>query len=551
MLSKTRLLFGLMVALLYGGAVSSAIADNQSLSLTSQAAPTAQQCGTISSSQQLQYPINRRNFFLINPFSRPNARFDGRLHTGDDWIRFEGDTLGEPVYAIGPGRVTYANPTGWGRDKGVIITQHVLASGDTFYALYGHIEENEEITFPTSGSCVNTGDVLGVIGAPRPAPHLHFEIRLFDPFDPGPGYWPIDPQLEGWLNPSQFLDNWQGWLNPAYQWHIGAGNANGVFPPPVLLEDNTLVYVEGRLLNFLSADGRLIRQYRMADSVEAVGLIASDGGVLMATRDGRLLGWSLADGLIGQWATDMATIASGPYPIGDVVLLGNDNGELFVFSNAQQVRLASYPDAGHIRKVVSNNRLVALLTTTTIFIFDEQGDNLAQLAVGANSDIHVTPTGLLIGDGDGTLSLWRSDGTAQIRLTHYDLQHTDSQMALAGDKLLIWGLGSPLRLTALALDGTIRWETDIFDISEQDMARAQLQIINRCSAVLLSPQGILLLFDHRNGQLVGKLTLWGQNRTNVWLAPYANDGILRFQVAEQIAAYDVAQLSGLSGDYCR
>ena len=35
-------------------------------------------------------------------------RFDGKLHSGEDWINASGSTFGQPVYAIANGRVTYS-----------------------------------------------------------------------------------------------------------------------------------------------------------------------------------------------------------------------------------------------------------------------------------------------------------------------------------------------------------------------------------------------------------------------------------------------------------
>lgn len=356
--------------------------------------------------------------------------------------------------------------------------------------------------------------------------------------------------MEGWLNPSQFLDNWIGWLHPAHRWHVVAGNADGVIPPPVLLDDNSLVYVDDVYLNYVDADGNLSRQYRMADSVEAIGLANTTDGQLMATRDGRLIVWSSRDGLVGQWGIERDDIVGGPYVLADLVWLGAANGDVIVLNNAQRAILTTYTDAGQIQRVAINSHVLALLTAKdTVLIFDRQGDLIDSFEVERNSDILATPNGIIIRDG-GNLVVWQ-DGTRQPLIEGYTVNRTDSQMALAGDHILVWGWDGPTRLAAIDLSGEVQWQTDLVSISGQDVTRAALQPINRCTSALLSPQGVLLLFDHRNGQIVGNVTLWGQNRTRVWIAPHAEDGLLRFQVVDQIAAYALDALSVNSSAYCK
>lgn len=547
---RLKLLFFVgILAVIYMGAFSTVWASDSTFNDDLLAEPALQQCGTINDPTQLMYPVNRDEFVLINPFSRPNARFDGRLHTGDDWVKREGESLGEPVYAIGPGRVMYSNPLGWGRDKGVIIIEHIIRDGYTFYALYGHIEELNDVVFPPSGTCVAAGELIGVIGDPRPAPHLHFEVRIFDPFTPGPGYWPIDPQLEGWLNPSQFIDNWRGWLHPAHRWHVVAGDADGLTPTPVLFDDGVVAYVDDQYLRYLDADGRLIQQYRLADSVEAIGLVEYNNDLLMATADGRLLTWSRTAGLITQWATGITEVVAGPYVLGDIAVIGREEG-ILVVDLLEQQPIDAFLDVGRLHYAVSSTQRLAVLTDTGLLILDQHGERVATHEVSTNSDVVATPSGFIVRDGT-SLYVWQLDGTQRMILDDFDVNRTDSQLVLNGDQVVIWGADGPTRLMAVGLDGELAWQTDILGLSTQTLSRATVQAIDRCTIGLLTPQGVLLLVDSRNGRMMGKMILWGQNRTNVWLADTSYDGQIYLQVADQIAVYDLEMLSNTPSDYCR
>ena len=153
--------------------------------------------------------------FPLDPPDAQSARGGGdfgiwrnryqKFHAGEDWRAVNGDNFGQPVYNIGHGLVTYAEPNGWGRDKGVVIIQHTFADGSSLLSFYGHLDPPSVTLKP--GLCVTRGQQIGKIGRPRTSPHLHFEIRTHLPYQTGTGYWAEDPTQEGWLPPS--LTIWQ------------------------------------------------------------------------------------------------------------------------------------------------------------------------------------------------------------------------------------------------------------------------------------------------------------------------------------------------------
>ncbi len=166
---------------------------------------TQTDCGTADS---LIYPVDMTRYLLVQGFTVPSPRHQGRYHTGEDYALPGGEALGEPVAAIGRGVVTYSYTLGWGRDAGVVVVRHTLPDGTQVLSQYGHITQSEAVQFPTIGSCVEQGQIVGVIADVRPAPHVHLEIRLAMPDNPGPGYSWVLPEADEpqWRKPSRIIE---------------------------------------------------------------------------------------------------------------------------------------------------------------------------------------------------------------------------------------------------------------------------------------------------------------------------------------------------------
>jgi outer membrane protein assembly factor BamB len=148
-------------------------------------------------------------------FGRYSERYSG-IHAGEDWVYDVGDSLGKPVYSIGPGLILYAQPLGWGVDQGTIIVRHVFTDGHSILSFYGHLQPESVTLRP--GTCVTRGQQIGLIGKPRTRPHLHFEIRSIFPDRPGPGYWSTNPALAGWQPPTEYIWDQRVSTSPGVKW---------------------------------------------------------------------------------------------------------------------------------------------------------------------------------------------------------------------------------------------------------------------------------------------------------------------------------------------
>jgi outer membrane protein assembly factor BamB len=214
-------------------------------------------------------------------FGRHRSRYNG-YHAGEDWRGPGGRraSFGEPVYSIGHGTVTYAAPLGWGVDQGVLIVRHVFADGSTILSFYGHLDPPSVVL--RSGDCVARGDQVGQIGKPRTSPHLHFEIRTHLPYEPGPGYWSVDPTLAGWKPPSQFI--WDNRIStaPGVQW-THSFTSTSTIGLGVLAEDTFVATYGSRLVGIDILSGGLRWSQPISYTSPAV-LIGADGSTLYAAN---------------------------------------------------------------------------------------------------------------------------------------------------------------------------------------------------------------------------------------------------------------------------
>ncbi len=150
------------------------------------------------------------------PVGKPNAdgfykarglRLREPRHFGEDWNgRAGGDTdLGDPVYAVADGIVTFAHNvrSGWGN---VVLTRHAYrdpATGQVKFCdtLNGHLHE----MLVKQGQAIKRGQKIGTIGSNfgmYPA-HLHFEIR--HNLSIGMARNGVPSDMVNWADPTAFI----------------------------------------------------------------------------------------------------------------------------------------------------------------------------------------------------------------------------------------------------------------------------------------------------------------------------------------------------------
>lgn len=501
--------------------------------------PTAAQldCGVVD---EIAFPVDTALFRVAQPFGAASSRHQGRFHTGDDWYGGRGNSLGQPVAAVARGRVVYSYELGWGRDGGVVIIEHTLADGSVFFSQYGHLMASDLYPLPTRLSCVERGAIIGAIGDARPAPHLHFEIRAGNGFDPGAGYTRSDPYLEGYRNPGKFIVNLQARLRNGYAWHLIAGaesaaDERGPLSDPVMLNDNSLLFLDGdgSTLRRATADGRILWRNRL--DVPAVAVIADRGSSLVVLRDGTFVQIDVETGTGGDsWRVE-AAFAGAPVRADTLLLFPVLDGGLLAVDPVRREIMQRYADLPALSRllVLADGGIVGLTADHTLMQFDAAGTLQRSTRLREHASFAPFADGLLVYsrgglwqiDAGGTWSLWREDAPAG---------GADSALLVTAERVYAF---SGARLTAYDLTRQIIWET----ATPAASGAAQIALVDGLVLVSTVNGDLLLVTD--DGRVCNQARVYGTRYARQWHA-LGNDGLLRFAIADQLFALDWAVFSG-------
>ena len=491
------------------------------------------QCGFARS---IAYPVDTSRFQLAQDFGALSPRHQGRYHTGEDWYSGREDNfgLGAPVHAAADGRVTYASPIGWGRDGGVIIIEHTFPDGTILYSQYGHMEQTDSARFPAQWSCVRQGDIIGAIGNVRPAPHLHFEIRVRDGTAPGPGYSWENPIRAGWRQPAKLVANWQVWLQPAYRWRLDLADETGPITPPLPLDDESLLYLDANRLGRVSPDGRSL--WRINLERQAVGLTLADARPVIIYADGSMQRVNLDGTLAERWETGIP-FDSAPLTIGDSILLHTADGALVAFgSDRQQIAWRVDESAVPLRAQSAGGLLGLLMSDHQLLTLSASGQPIdsAQLrgpgGLAASVDDHLLA--LTVG-GLWTIS---PEGIWDVYIEGLRAENGSGALVRTADGSLHVFDGRVLHVYDVTR--ALRWQVEIPGVSG-------LATLSTYDGVLLltSSHGDLIAIQQSSGGLCGRARVYGSDRARFWHRLGA-DGILRVAVSDQILGLDWRQFLG-------
>lgn len=481
---------------------------------------------------RFDYPIDTARFQLAQDFGAPSPRHQGRYHTGEDWYGGRDASLGQPVRAAADGRVTYSYPLGWGRDGGVVVIEHTLPDGSIVYTQYGHLFEAEGVVFPQRLSCVTRGQVIGVIGDARPAPHAHFEVRLSQPDTPGPGYASGDIIAQGWRKPAQFIANANAWAHPAHRWHIltSAGPA-GPSAPPLLLNDNSLLYLDGATLRRATPDGRVL--WRITLDRPAVGIVAYAGQSLLVFADG-VFQTILLDGALGDsWRAALA-FGGPPLVVGDMHLFPLQGRGLAA------LRLARRELVWQTEIVPPFQQWAASGVDTAFTIGIITQDNEMMTLAGDGRLLNralLRDSGAFAAAADGALlaytrgGLWRvgADGVWDIALDDVPPNRGGGAALTTTDGGLLLFDGATL--SAYTAEGALQWATPIPNISGQTTLTPYLGLY-----LLVTTHGHIIAITGE-GRACAQLRIYGDDRSQQWHR-LGSDGLLRVAIADQIIGLD-------------
>jgi murein DD-endopeptidase MepM/ murein hydrolase activator NlpD len=502
-------------------------------------------CGVVDILDFPLDPPDARNVaFGGRDFGVFRSRFDG-YHTGEDWRGGSGRaSFGAPVYSIGHGMVTYAQPLGWGADKGVVIVRHVLSDGSTVLSMYGHLDPPSVVL--NVGDCVARGDQVGQIGKPRTPPHLHFEVRTHMPDRPGPGYWSVDPTLAGWLPPSQYIWNNRIASSPGVQWTRPAV-ARGTKGIGMLDHDTFGTIEDNQLVGINVMDGSLRWSQPITINVVDAAIDESQSAIYVSNYVGKIEAFRLPNSSDGT-AVGMSELSSEPVweidldEVGLAKLMPLPGGGVMAAFRQQMIGIS--PAGKVLWKHDAIGRVYDWTLADGQLFFSTAGVD-GSIWMADDSGLTVSETqlsGRLVTAGD---QVWVYDGEGIYRLKPGTLS-SELRYALPrgspilgdivalpdGGVLVVHTDPFDKRLIALNADGTLRWQRSVFDVivGQQRLrllvADGRPYLISQHDAVPLSEVSVFSL-DLRSAELVRIFTGGSRNPSpnDTW-AFGANDRIL-------------------------
>ncbi|MBL8146870.1 MAG: PQQ-binding-like beta-propeller repeat protein [Anaerolineae bacterium] len=487
------------------------------------------QCGYATA---VQFPVDPTVFFLAQDFGAASPRHQGRQHTGEDWSLPDGTARGQIVVAPAAGRVAFSSANAWGGDGGVIILEHTFPDGAVAYSMFGHLTDADGITFPPALGCVRMGEPLATIADVRPAPHVHIEIRTGDNLTPGAGYSWETPEALGLRHPTKFLTNQALQFNTGYRWRVDLADEAGPFGVPVVLDDQSLIYLDGGRVNRITNDGRLL--WRTPLSSPAAGLFPSASSAWIAYADGR---WQA----IGRDGTLLDVLDSG-LPLARTLLALPSR----LIAQAAGGRIAAFSPAGELLwisaealpEVISaveepaSGRLALMARDVQgmgyLALLDQTGGLVESAALAEPAPLAFAPGGVLWTYTRG--GLWWVDEAGEWTLADPAAAPGGRSAALtfppSGERAQFDGS----TLTVYAPDGSARWQTAPGYVEGPNSLQAAGDKL-----LLVSASGDLIAWRLSDGAECGRTRLWGGPSAWAQLGP---DGVLRAYIADQIAGLD-------------
>ncbi|MFN8371886.1 MAG: peptidoglycan DD-metalloendopeptidase family protein [Anaerolineae bacterium] len=483
------------------------------------------QCGDVDA---IGFPVDTATYQIAQGFGAPSPRHNGRYHTGEDW--FGGvQALGQPVYAIARGRVTYSSPNAWGRDGGVVIIEHTMPDGTTAYSMYGHMMERSDITFPARFTCVEMGTIVGAIGDIRPAPHLHFEIRTSGADIPGAGYEWEDPRTLDYREPSAFITDWQAYLGEASLWHVEF--ADDPLAPPLLLDDSSLLTLNGSFLRRVLPDGRIL--WRNTLTQPAVAIVGYEGAPLLVYADGTMQRIDY-DGNAGEsWVVD-SRFDSPPIAAPNAYIFHTPDNALVAIDRRWRDVLWRLDDVPPFVRASASDTLITLLTADlTLLTLTTDGVFVDSAHLREAADFAPTASGMLIYTRGG---LWLENTGGNWTLAFADVPHGTQSRALSvnGTTMFLFD-GSTLYASE---DQQILWQRALPAAS----GVSRLSTLEN-ALLLLSTGGTIAVAAAADGTVCASLRLWRDRDSALLWHNLGSDGVLRVMIGRRLLGIDWTSLN--------
>lgn len=495
------------------------------------------ECGMLTT---ITPPVDVSLFQIGQSFGVMNPHQRGNYHTGEDWFAVAGDTLGQPVRTMGRGLVTFSNPRAWGDDGGVVIIRHTLPDGTTVYSQYGYLTEGSGVALPARMTCVENGEVIGLIGEGYPAPHLHFEMRVPTTSNavvgetPGTRYSQLDPRLSGWRRPAQMMRNLEARLSNSAVWYSTTTEFNRPFAP-LVLNDNSMLVIDGDRLRRVTSDGRVL--WRVTLARPAVGLHGHQSQSFVTYDDGSVHQVNVESGGLGNgWRIADFLPDSAPLNTANARIYHTSDQTLTAINFNQRDVLWRSNGIPPYDYAFATGRLLGLVIGQELWVLSQADGTFITKAI-------LTDGVGLAGHLDGDLiaytwgGLWRINDAGEWSILAENTPHGgDGHGAVMVSDGRIF-VTDRTKIYAYHGDGALNWEAPLpRPISGRISIGASAGML-----IITSSHGDIVIMRD-NGSACGHIGLYGDDDTELWYTLSA-DGLLRVSIGDQLMGFNWERLT--------
>jgi len=333
------------------------------------------------------------------------------------------------------------------------------------------------------------------------------------PDGPGPGYWPGDPALAGWEQPSQFIWEQRISSSPGVVWTRPSADWRGAAVLGALGDGTVVVFEDGRLLGLSVKDGSL--RWSQASSIRATrGVIDWTQSMLYTANQytGGVEAFLIQDQqrsgehsssvcpLVSVW--DRRLDASGsttliPLPNGGVVASFGES-ILGISALGQLLWTHDIPGWRPNWEALGDQLFVSMTgEDAAVWEVDEAGLSVAAMPVGGQL---ITRDGQLVVFGEDGVYLADPDTHLVDLLYGLPTRRLEPGGLVAfpdGGFLLLHADAFDVRLVALEGDGTLRWQ------------RSVARTLRGNELHLLMVDGYALLASQCRSAFLGELSIFG------------------------------------------
>ena len=349
-----------------------------------------------------------------------------------------------------------------------------------------------------------------------------------------------EPRKIGLLQPNKFVQNMQAKIHRAYEWDISLipRLSTDSYASPLILIDNSVMYLDGKTLKRATADGRVL--WRINLERKAVSITGFEGQPLLTYADGTMQIVSI-EGTFGESWQTRQSLANAPITVGEWLVFPTTNQSLVAFDADREAvvwQLSGIPPfrQWHVIGDDANFVLGLITNENEILTISHQGEVVDRALLRDNGSLTMSATGNLVAYTRG--GLWQIDREGNWSLFMKDAPSRNSSRAVHIDSDSNLFLFDGQVFHAYDANQALLWQSELGAIS----GNVELVEYNN-TLLLISTQGNLVII-RKSGGICNQVQMYGDDELgNLW-HDLGSDAILRVRIDAQMMGFNWQRLLG-------